>query len=84
MSKVKQTLAALAARTALVVFTALVWVLAPSVGWLALYGHGDSAAWTARFVMVGLLFGVWLSTFANFAVREWVRRGELRALLARN
>jgi hypothetical protein len=60
----------LAARAALVWLVALTVLLAPSVGWLAVYGHD----WTARLIMAGLLGATWCAVFALGAARENFRR----------
>lgn len=58
--------ALLAARTALVSFTVLAFVLAPSVGHLAIQEHN----WPARVIMLIVLAGIWVSIFALAAARE--------------
>lgn len=61
----------LAARAALISLIATTLFLAPSFGHAALY---EPYSWSARFVMVGLLVGVWCSFFGYAAARERVRR----------
>lgn len=62
------------ARAALIAFITLAFVLAPSIGYLAIQEQN----WPARMIMLAVLSGAMCSFWALAVVREHVRRAARR------